>query len=733
MTTVVGHPIPRLDGPDKVTGAARYVDDLVEPGMLHGWTVRSRDAHARIDAVRLDPDYDWTGIAVVTAADVLAGGGENVIHLMDDDQPALAVDRVHHPAEPIALVAAATRERAREAAAHVIVETTPLEPELDMEGDVRVARDLRIGRGDLAAAFARADRVVEATYRTGSQEHIYIEPQGVIAIPREDGGMTVKGSLQCPFYVLRALERVLGLPAERIAVIQTVTGGGFGGKEEYPSMLAAHASLLARHTGRPVKIVYERGEDMRATTKRHAAVVRHRTGVMADGTLVCADIELRVDAGAYVTLTPVVLSRAVLHAAGPYRMDAVQIRGRAMLTHSVPAGAFRGFGAPQVTFAYERHMDRIARELDIDPLALRRRNMFRRGDLTPTGQVLDESFGADAVLAKALERSDYVARRQASGPVLDAPDGRRLRRGVGLSFFHHGAGFTGNGEAKLKGKVALDLLSDGRLRIRSASTDIGQGTCTIFPQIAAEVLGIAPEGILMATPDTSQVPDSGPTVASRTTMVVGKVVHDAATEVARRVATVAADGPFEARARAYVAAHGPLTVNATFESPPNIAWDDATYQGDAYPCFAWAADVVEVTVDMDTAEVRVDRLTTAHDAGRIIHPVLAEGQVEGGTLQALGFATMERVIAPGGVMLNDRLTNYIIPTALDAPEMDVSLVESPYGYGPYGAKGLGEIPMDGGAPAVLAAIEDALGVPVPDEVPLLPERLLATVQEVTAP
>lgn len=725
----VGSRIPRLDGHAKTTGQALYVDDITLPGMLHGWTVRSTVPRGILKGITLDPAFDWSDIVVVTAEDIEAGGGENVVHLMIDDQACLVSDRINHKEEPIALVAAPTRERAHAAARHVICDVEPLTPNFDMLQSETSAKDLHMANGDLEAAFARADRIFENTYSTGEQEQLYIEVQGMIAEPRPDGGITVRGSLQCPYYVHRALKRLLGVGDEQVSVVQTVTGGGFGGKEEYPSMLAGHAALLARKSGRPVKIVYERDEDLRATTKRHASIVRMRTGVRHDGTLVCADIEVIMDAGAYVTLTPVVLSRGLLHAAGPYRYDAVRVRGRAMITNAVPAGAFRGFGAPQVTFAYERQLDHIARELGIDLLEMRRKNSLVRGDVLPTGQILDASVGGTILLERAVANSDYVERRQLERQVTVPATGARRRRGVGLSYFFHGAGFTGNGEAYLKGKVRVELLSGGRVRIYSASTDIGQGVATIFPQIAAETLGISPHDVEMAPADTAQVPDSGPTVASRTTMVVGKVVMEAAQEILETVTAATPDVDFATAGDAWLASRGPLAVQSTFKSDPDLVWDPDTYQGDAYPCFGWAADVVEVEVDLDTAEVFITRFVTAHDAGKIIHPVLAEGQVEGGSLQALGFATMEAVVMRDGAMANDRLTNYIIPTALDAPEMEVELVEIPYDYGPFGAKGIGEIPMDGGAPAVIAAIEHALGIPLPNRLPLTPELLLPVIEE----
>ena len=398
---LIGTDVVRTDGHAKVTGAAEYVDDVRPEGCLYGATVRAEFAHARIDGVDLDPAFDWTDIVVCTHADI---PGENVVALMTDDQPVLAADEVRHVTEPVALVAAPTRDRALEAAKHVRLRCTPLPALLDPEvaegndlvvyGPDNVFDRIDLQHGDLDAGFAEADLVVEGTYRVGLQEQLYIEPQGMIAIPRDGGGLTLFGSMQCPYYIVKALKRVLG--HERLNVVQAVTGGGFGGKEEYPSMVAAHAAILATKTGRPVKLVYRRDEDLRATTKRHPAVLRYRSGVdRATGKLKALDLRLLFDGGAYNTLSPVVNSRGVIHAAGPYACPNVRVQGRMVATHTPPNGAFRGFGAPQVMFAAERHMDRIARTLGMDPVEFRRINLYRDGDVTPTGQALHDVGGCE--------------------------------------------------------------------------------------------------------------------------------------------------------------------------------------------------------------------------------------------------------------------------------------------------------------------------------------------------
>lgn len=691
----VGQNVARKDGRAKIAGSAIYVDDLSFPGMLHGRTVRSTIPRGRIRDIRLG--FDTAGFTIVDHRDIQEPG-RNVVALIEDDQPALAAGEIRHVAEPILLLAHEDRDALR--AATIAVEYEPDTPLFDPLASSLTFKSLCITKGDIARGFAEADEVIEGEYRTGHQEQLYIETNGVIAVP-EDGGMTVYGSLQCPFYMRKALCVVLGLPAERVRVVQMETGGGFGGKEEYPSMIAAHAALLARKAGRPVKIVYDRVEDMLATTKRHPSIVRHRTGVMRDGRLVAMDIDVLMDGGAYCTLSPVVLSRGGIHAAGPYRCDHTRVQGRVVMTNTPPNGAFRGFGAPQTQFAMEVHMERIAERLGMDSVRLREINAMRPGDTTSTGQRLGDDCSALQVLQQAVERSDFRAKRAryAGG-----------RRGIGLALFYHGAGFTGGGEVRLASRAALELTPRGA-RILVGSAEIGQGTLTMHAQIVADALGIPYDDVETGLPDTHVVPDSGPTVASRTCMVVGKILQRCAAEMVTRLA---GQTPAD-----YHRQHGSFVITKEYEGPSGIVWDDDTYRGDAYATYAWACDVAEVEMDPDTYEIRPIAFTAVQDIGKAIHPVLAAGQIEGGTAQGIGYALIENVVMRDGAMANASLTNYTIPTTLDTPTMDVVIVETPSQHGPFGAKGVGEMPIDGPAPAIVNAIRslglDVRGIPATPE------------------
>ncbi|MDX1501898.1 MAG: xanthine dehydrogenase family protein molybdopterin-binding subunit [Thermoanaerobaculia bacterium] len=744
--TRIGESPPRPDGLPKVTGGARYGDDFELPGMLYGATVRSSHAHAALEAVRWRPERAPEGAVCVTAADL---PGPNGVLLIDDAWPILAAEETCHVGEAVALVAAASRLDARRAVAAVEVEYRELPAVVDLDAADRHEPFCRYGleRGDVDAAFADASlSVVEGTYRTGHQEHIYIECQAMTAWFQEDGALRVIGSMQCPYYVHKSLVHAFGLAPERVRVEASAVGGGFGGKEDFPSMVAIHAALLARASGRPVRIAYDRHEDIVGTTKRHPARVRHRTAFTDEGRLRAMEIEVVIDGGAYPTLSSVVLSRAVLHAAGPYRCPNVRVRGRAVRTHTATNGAFRGFGAPQVQFAVERQIDRVARALDLDPLSIRLRNALVPGDHFPTGQVADETTSARACLEKVQEITGFRERwRQLEQARGGRRDGRPAR-GLGLSLYFHGAGFTGNGERRMRSPVTARLGRDGRLEILTAMVDMGQGVAVVYPQLACEASGLGPDDVTFADPDTGRVPDSGPTVASRTTMVVGQLVSRVAVELAERVVEwwmksqgtterpalaggqlTTADGtarPFREVAAACVAELGELETTLRYEPPETgQPFDEATYQGDAYPTFSWGADVVEVEVDPDSLEVRPQRAVAVCEVGRALHPTLCAGQIEGGTLQAIGWGLLEEMKLEGGRYLNDRMATYIIPTIKDSPRIQVHLLERPFAGGPFGAKGVGELPMDGGAPAVVAAVENATGLGL-SEIPATPERLM---------
>ncbi|MGB6431624.1 MAG: xanthine dehydrogenase family protein molybdopterin-binding subunit [Candidatus Acidiferrales bacterium] len=730
----MGRSVPRKEGRDKVTGRARYTDDLTFPGLLYGVTVRSEVPRGIIRKIEFGPGIPWDEFIIVTARDI---PGENCVLLIEHDQPLLADGAVNHPEEAIVLLAHADPYLLEEARRDVRIEIEPLPPIFTLEdslarkeiiwGKDNVFKSYAVNKGDVETAFARADCVVvEGEYRTGAQEQLYIEPQAMVSIANPHNGVTVWGSMQCPYYIHKALVPIFGLPAEKIRVVQAETGGGFGGKEEYPSMIAGHAALLAWKSGRPVKIVYDRAEDMAATTKRHPSRTRHRTAVTRDGKLLAMDIDFALDGGAYATLSSVVLSRGTIHAAGPYFCPNVRIRSRVVATNAPPHGAFRGFGAPQSIFALERHMDRVAQAIGLSPEEFRRRNFIHTGETTATGQVIHEAVDMNRLLDRALRESDYAAKRERFARENPAA---RVKKGIGFAAFFHGAGFTGSGETYLASVVEAEATPEGRVRVMTANTEMGQGANTVFAQIAADALGLDYDQIEIAQPDTAAVPNSGPTVASRTSMVVGKLVEAAALGLKHELASsglLAAEyssADFSSACRLYIETRGPLRSRSQYHAPPGLHWDDATYSGDAYGTYAWAVYVAEVTVDTATFEARVDDFVAVQEVGKVIHPVLAAGQIEGGIAQGVGFALTENVVWHDGRMANGQMTNYIMPTSADLPRIRVFFEENPYAFGPDGAKGIGELPIDGPAPAILNAIENATGLSI-REIPATPERIM---------
>ena len=582
------------------------------------------------------------------------------------------------------------------------------------------------GQGDVDAVWGSAPHELSGEYTTGAQEQMYIEAQGMIGEYDPDAGVTIRGSLQCPYYIQTALCPLFDLPPQKVRIVQMATGGGFGGKEEYPSIIAGHAALLAYKSGKPVKIVYDRLEDVAATTKRHPSRTKIRSAFDDTGKLLALDIDFVIDGGAYITLSPVVLSRGTIHAAGPYACDNVRVDSRAVATSSPPHGAFRGFGAPQSIFALERHMDRIAEHLGLDPVDVRRRNVLHRGQTSSVGQTIHEPIDLDRLIDRALTNADYAAKRKAFAEHNATTTGP-IRKGIGLSVFYHGSGFTGAGEVHLASKAVVEATADGRLRVLAASTEIGQGTNTIFSQIVGDAAHVPIDRVDVVQPDTAHVPNSGPTVASRTCMVVGNLLAQATGDL---VAQLQGAGhlpaewnaeQFTAACKAWYADHDALVGRANYQPPAGVHWDEKNFRGEAYSAYAWACYVAAVTVDTRTAEVRVDDFVAVQEIGKTVNPVLAGGQIEGGVAQAIGWAVYEDVVWKDGRVANPQMTNYIIPTAVDTPPIRVEFLE-PFDPQPV-AKGIGELPMDGPAPAVLNAVAHATGVD-PRTVPLMPETLM---------
>ncbi|MHB1453994.1 MAG: xanthine dehydrogenase family protein molybdopterin-binding subunit [Saccharofermentanales bacterium] len=679
----ISRSVTKKDHEPKVSGRSMYVADYPVEGMLHGKLLHSSRAKARIVDVRLPVLPE--GYFVVDHSDV---PGVNGVHIVKDDTPVFVEDTVEYIGDVILLLAGPDELETERLLSQIQVDYEDLPPILDMDTSDVVFFEYSYGRGDLAKAFAEADKVYAEEFRTDRQEQAYIEPQGMIAEPH-DGRITVHGSLQCPYYVHGAVAKVLGIEASRIQVKQDVTGGGFGGKEAYPSILACQVAVAAHKTGKPVRVIFDRREDMEFTSKRHPSLNKYKVAVK-DGKVTAMDIDVTYDAGAYTTLSAVVLQRGIICATGVYKVDNIRVHGRAVKTNTVPSGAFRGFGGPQTFFAVETMMSHIAKDLHLEPLVFKQANLAKQGDTTSTGG----KYHFPVPIPEMIEEIDKACDFREKRKQYHRQTGR-YRRGIGLSMVFHGAGFTGSGERDLIKAVAkLHKYPDGSVEILAANADIGQGIKTTFAKIVANELNIPLERVIIHDPDTDRVPDSGPTVASRSLMTVGELLRRASVNLLSQWE----DGEDQ-------------VVEEHFKEPDFIIpFYLDKFEGDAYPTYAWAVNAVELEVDTYTGISKVLDAWGSYDVGTPVDLNIVVGQMEGGLLQGLGYASIEQIPADAkGRIRNNSYTDYILPTAVDVPNLKVMMHIEKYPLGPYGAKGAGEIPLVGVPGAYLEAMEQALG------------------------
>jgi len=750
---VVGQRVSHHDFVDKVKGSLHYAADWQLPGMLYGRVVRSLVPSARIVSIDTAQAQAMRGVAaVLTGADVprnslverASGGlGELLVPM-----PILAADRVRYVGEPVAVVAAVTQQIADEAAELVAVEYEELPGLFDMEAALEpdaprvhdegnVLVNWHIARGDVDAAMAAADVVVEGTYRTQHVEHAYLEPEAGVGWMDHDV-VTVRASTQVIEHAAEIAE-ILDLPANKVRVIAAYMGGGFGGKEDMT--VEPFIALLVWKTGRPVRMIWDRQESMLASTKRHPFLMRYRTGARDDGRIVAQDIDLLGDAGAYPYLSARILFAGAALSCGPYQVPNVRVRARPVFTNNVPTSAFRGFGAMQVTFGYESQMDRVAAALGLDRGEVRRRNFLRKGDLIPTGETLDTVVAVDETLRRAL-----AALGEPSPP--SAP-GRLVGRGFACNMQPYGRTIWFRDRAS----AWLTLQADGTLLIRSGVTDLGAGQAASLCQIASEMLGVPLGDISVYIGDTALTPPAGGTFATRQLYMSGNAVLNAARDLRANLDPVAADllgcpagelnysgglvragDSADAKgvslaelARACDAQAVELSCLSTWRAQAGT-FDPATGQGGSFPDYTYGTHAAEVEVDPETGEVRVLRYVASHDVGAAINPMRVEGQIQGGAMQGLGYALTEEIVLEDGLTASSLFSSYFIPTSLDMPDVQVEIVESGEGKGPLNARGIGEPPLGPVAPAIASAIADATGCR-PTRLPMTAERILALLDE----
>ncbi|MFP4345374.1 MAG: xanthine dehydrogenase family protein molybdopterin-binding subunit [Anaerolineales bacterium] len=745
-----------VDGLDKVMGRARYVGDLQIPGMLYAKILRSPLPHARLVALDVGPALEVPGVlAAITAEDFVDHGA---FGWPVKDAFVLAHEKVRFAGDPIAVVAAETEAAARAGVEAIELRLEPLPvvsdprhaldpeaPPVPLEapaGEANVCARHLVRNGDPEPILEEAPVLLDQTYTFLHQEHAYLEPHGALAIPQPDGSVTIFANDQSPFVNRANVAMVLDLPEEKVRIIQPPVGGSFGGKDDGNYQYASHVARLALMTGRPVRLTLTTEEDMTASYKREAMDVRLRIGATEDGRLRAVKAEMLADSGAYASMTPLSAWRATMHAGGTYRYEAAQVDTVAVYTNNGYCGAFRGFGNPQATAASEMAVDELAHRLQIDPIDFRLRNGLRRGDRAFTGNVIDHEVGLQRCLEWVRERSDWD-RKRARPATSD-----EVRRGIGVACYFHGSGLGGEGLDYAN--ITLEIERDHSITLQSGLTDYGQGSRTVFTLLAAEALGVAPERIEMLRPDTDTAIESGPTVASRASMVGGNATLVAGRKLDQLLRLAAADAlqcEPEQLVRAGEQYIGPSEEPLTFEEVvdhafelglqlstqgywqiPEIHWDFEKGTGTPYFCYTFGAQVVEVEVDTRTGEVKATGIWAAHDAGKIIFPKGAQGQMLGGIAQGLGYGLTEGFDYEEGYPQQHNFDRYHIPSATDLPEMEVTYIETTLPEGPFGAKNLAEPVMLATAPALANAVFHATGVRVRD-LPLRPEKILQGLKE----
>ena len=681
--------VVKKDHDPKIKGETRYLVDynLTDKGerILCGKLLHSPYAKARVLSVTV-PDLP-EGYFYIDKTDI---PGDNNVNIVLDDTPVFCRDTVEYIGEPIAMVAGPDEKEVDRILSEIKVEFEELAPELDIRNGTKNFFEYEFGHGDVEKAFREADKIYEEEYLTGYQDQTYLEPQGMMAEPEENGVMYVHGSLQCAYYVHGAVMRALGVDASKVHIFQDPTGGGFGGKEDFPSIIGCQVAVAAKKANAPVRCVFDRREDLEFTPKRHPSLCRYKVAVK-DGRVTGADCEVIFNAGAYSTLSAVVLQRGIIAAIGVYDIENVHVTGKAVKTNTNPCGAYRGFGAPQTFFAMETMMSHIAQDLGEDSIEFKERHFVKQGDTTSTSGRYHFPVPLPRMLAQVDEMADL---RRKHKEYMKAQTGR-YRRGIGFSAVFHGAGFTGSGERDfIKATAKLRKYKDGTVEVLASNGDIGQGVRTTFPKIVAHELNLPLEKVYYDHPDTARVPDSGPTVASRSLMIVGELLRRAAI----KLRTIWRDNEEQ-------------EVEEHYKEPDfMIPFYLDRFEGDAYPTYAWAVSAVEVELDTYTGLSKILGAYGSFDVGTPVDYNIVMGQMEGGFLQGLGYASIEKMNYDNkGRIRNNSFTDYLIPTAMDVPNLQVKLYVEEYPDGPYGAKGAGELPLVAPPAAYIEAVEQAMG------------------------
>lgn len=703
LATKIGDRIVRVDAVQKARGEAVYVCDMTLPNMQYAYMVRSTIARGRIKAIHV-PELP-EGYYFISAKDIPAQG-KNELWMIAKDWRCFAEDYVLYVGETIGLVVGPDRSVLKRIKAQIKIDYEEQTPAVTIDDGIHcvggpmfpeknsnVMCELFCEKGrPMDEVFAEADEVFEETIETPYQEHVHLETNSAIA-DMEDGKFVFYASAQCPFYIRKSIAGLLDIPYDDIIVRQCTTGGAFGGKEHFPDVLCGALLVAENKIRKPIKMVFDREEDTQFSVKRHPSKCIYKTAVK-DGKITGVYGHIYYNCGAYLSSSYVVLQRGVFHGNGVYTFDNTYLKGEGIGTNMFPSCAFRGFGAPQTLFAIETHLDHLAHHLGVDPLEFKMKYLAKKGDETTTNGHIIEEVKLPEMLEVVTRESDYW--RKAKEYELGCG------RGIGIAMYNHGGAFTGNGEQAIIKAHARLVKTGDRVSIQVGSTEMGQGFKTSLRKICAATLGVSIDQIEYLDPDTSKVVDSGPTAASRSTMVVGRLVERAAQEMKERWS------------------EGDFTTEVEYEHPDGYPWDQTTFRGDAYLGYGWGVACVEVEVDKLTNEVKTLGVWSSHEIGKAIDELIVHGQINGGILQSLGYGSMEKLEVKGGRFKQKSMSDYVIPTSMDFPKQFYHIQENPYPWGPYGAKGMGELVFNGASAAYVDAVERApntrfTSIPIPPE------------------
>jgi CO/xanthine dehydrogenase Mo-binding subunit len=747
---IIGSPQRRVDAIGKVTGTAKFAEDYNVLHQLYGNVLRSKYPHAKILSIDTSKAEKLEGVeAVLTANDI---PGNKVFGIVVQNQAFLAIDKVRYFGDGVALVAAKTKEIAEQAIALIDVQYEPLPIVADVEvalkpdapkihGDDNTFVHHKVYKGNIEKGFAEADFILEKKFKTQFIEHSYIEPEAVLAEPAEHGGVKITGSVQNLFSSRRSVAAALNLDLNKVQIIQATLGGSFGGKDEVMTSMCCRAALLSLKTGKPVKMVNTREESMLESYKRHPYVLYYKWGAKKNGSITAMEIKCIADGGAYASMSPFVTWRSVVQATGPYHCENVKTDIYAVYTNNNYTGAMRGFGSPQVNFAIESMMDELAEKVGKNPIEIRLQNGYERGAVTATGQKLDHNVSYKEVLKKAAETINFEEKWKQYRAAPKTP----IKKGIGLASSYRGVSLGAEGTDAVGTIVSVQ--TDGSVIVSSGITDMGQGAQTQMSQIAAEVLGISMERIQFLNTNTSRVPDSGPTVASRGTIMSGSAAKKGAEIVRATLLTTASEMTgldiqslelkdnylIDKESGEHLASFRELATECFnkgrpmyglgWHKSPHTSWDKEHGQGDAYFTFVYGTNIVEVEVDTETGKVNIVDFVSAHDVGKAINRNTVLGQIYGGVAMGLGYGMLEEFEIENGIPKQLNFDEYLIATAMDVPRINAIIVENEDAAGPFGAKSIGEPATELAAPAIINAIYNATGKRI-YELPANLERVL---------